>query len=246
MGGGRGRVLALLVLCMLAPPLCCCRSIGGHLRTFLLLGLTGLLTVLITLRIQPPSARLPDLGEPRSRRCSQSRRTQRRRRRVSSGRSSAGLGLVAGRVLASHVTDGHLEDQPVRRSTEGVEELRLPVVTGSSLVVESLHPLDPPLHTSMEVLAQNVGMTFERLEVGRRLVEEHAAVRVESLLAQSLDVVAVVDESERIQYITPAIRNLTGLDRDALVGTPVARCSRSARPPTLAGAGPRAAPAKAR
>ena len=222
-GSGRGRVLALLVLCMLAPPLMLLSfdlALSTY-ETFLLLGLTGLLTVLITLRI---SLLLLDYRTLVSRGSTLLA--------ISQELSAVGdESQVAARVpdwvssLAgsspSHVTDGHLEDQPESDgSTEGVEELRLPVVTGSSLVVESLHPLDPPLHTSMEVLAQNVGMTFERLELGRRLVEEHAAVRVESLLAQSLDVVAVVDESERIQYITPAIRNLTGLDRDALVGTP--------------------------
>ena len=226
-GNGRGRVLALLVLCMLAPPLMLL-SFDLELstyETFLLLGLTGLLTVLITLRI---SLLLLDYRTLVSRGSTL----------LSISQELGGAGdeeQVAARVpewvssLAgsspSHVLEGHLENGSLANDAELpnpalVEELRLPVKADAALVVDSLHPMDPPLHTTMEALAQNVGMTLERLELGRQLMEEHAALRVESLLAQSLDVVAVVAETGRIQYVTPAIAALTGLEREALVGTP--------------------------
>ena len=62
---------------------------------------------------------------------------------------------------------------------------------------------------SLAVLGQSLGMALERLALSRRVVERATTERLQLLLHNASDVIALVDSQGKIRYVTEAIRDLT-------------------------------------
>lgn len=104
--------------------------------------------------------------------------------------------------LASRVRDGRAS---FYRTVVGVPGTR----PARRLVVDTPEPVKPEALASLAVLGQSIGMALERLSLARRIVERATAQRLELLLHNASDVIALVDEAGTIRYLTEAIRDIT-------------------------------------
>ncbi|MGV1078596.1 MAG: EAL domain-containing protein [Candidatus Nanopelagicales bacterium] len=86
------------------------------------------------------------------------------------------------------------------------------------LVVEAPNPIQGAAQSSLAVLGQSVGMALERLALARRVVERATTERLQLLLHNASDVIALVDGNLVIRYVTEAIRDLTGQSPINMVG----------------------------
>ena len=82
------------------------------------------------------------------------------------------------------------------------------------LVVRTSDLLDRHDRQSLLALAREVGFAHR----GVRLIEQRAQRRYEALVENSSDIVAVLDESMRITYISPAVRAALGIDPRSVFG----------------------------
>ncbi|MFZ1670870.1 MAG: diguanylate cyclase, partial [Candidatus Nanopelagicales bacterium] len=78
------------------------------------------------------------------------------------------------------------------------------------LVVEAPDSIQGAAQSSLAVLGQSVGMALERLALARRVVERATTERLQLLLHNASDVIALVDSNLVIRYVTEAVRDLTG------------------------------------
>lgn len=95
------------------------------------------------------------------------------------------------------------------------------------LVVDSTDIVTGPAYASLQVLGQSLGMALERLYLSRRAAERTAGERLQLLLHNASDVIALVadgdgeeNERYRIRLITDAIENLSGQRPDQVTGAP--------------------------
>ncbi len=88
------------------------------------------------------------------------------------------------------------------------------------LVVDTGEPINPEALAALAVLGQNIGMALERLSLSRRLVERATAQRLELLLHNASDVIALVDSEGTTRYMTAAIEELTGRSPADYLGQP--------------------------
>lgn len=97
-------------------------------------------------------------------------------------------------------------------------------VPGSSparrLVVDTPKPVNPESMAALAVLGQNIGMALERLSLSRRLVERATAQRLELLLHNASDVIALVGSDGITRYLTAAIEEMTGRPPGEYTGHP--------------------------
>lgn len=87
------------------------------------------------------------------------------------------------------------------------------------LVIDTLEPITSPAQASLLVLGQSVGMALERLKLSRRVLERATTERLQLLLHNASDVIALVDENGKIRYVTEAIRDLTGQSPTDVLGS---------------------------
>jgi len=78
------------------------------------------------------------------------------------------------------------------------------------LVVDAPEIINSPEQASLAVLGQSVGMALERLELSKRVVERATTERLQMLLHNASDVIALVDDFGTVRYVTEAMRELTG------------------------------------
>ncbi|MDP3972107.1 MAG: EAL domain-containing protein [Candidatus Nanopelagicales bacterium] len=88
------------------------------------------------------------------------------------------------------------------------------------LVVDTPDSVDPESLAALAVLGQNIGMALERLSMSRRLVERATAQRLELLLHNASDVIALVDSDGITRYLTAAIEEMTGRPPGEYMGHP--------------------------
>ena len=87
------------------------------------------------------------------------------------------------------------------------------------LVVDSPEIVTTPAQASLAVLGQSLGMALERLALSRRVVERATTERLQLLLHNASDVIALVDAEGRIRYVTEAIRDLTSQSPTDVLGS---------------------------
>lgn len=86
------------------------------------------------------------------------------------------------------------------------------------LVVDAPDIIGGPAQASLAVLGQSVGMAMERLALSRRILEQATTERLELLLHNASDVIALLDSSGTVNYVTEAMRDLTGAPPSLAVG----------------------------
>lgn len=91
------------------------------------------------------------------------------------------------------------------------------------IVIETREVITSAEQTSLSVLGQSIGMALERLALARSDAERAAAERLELLLHNASDVIALVDISGQIRYATEAMREVIGREPVAVVGLRWAR-----------------------
>lgn len=222
----RSRVLALMALCVLVPPVLL--LIAGdktesfaHSRPFVVLTilLTGLLIWRVNLLVQSYREavhrehvlreinaglmRAADLSEVNGRLSEWASRLVEQSEvtcvlGTAEELASVGLGPFGGRLRLPNGTIRYRTvvsipgSQPARR-----------------LVVDSPEVVSSPAQASLAVLGQSLGMALERLALSRRVVERATTERLQLLLHNASDVIALVDGQGKIRYVTEAIRDLT-------------------------------------
>ncbi len=87
------------------------------------------------------------------------------------------------------------------------------------LVIDSPEAFGAPAQASLSVLGQSLGMALERIALARRVVERATTERLQLLLHNASDVIALVDARTSIRYVTEAIRDLTGLSPADVLGS---------------------------
>ncbi|TXH44235.1 MAG: EAL domain-containing protein [Actinobacteria bacterium] len=216
----RSRILALLIVAMLVPTLVVLilsEQLGTYGPLFVL-GLVGLLTILMSLRI---SLLLFDYGNLVTRGRTLTRATD----AIADATTPAELDAMApawvaalaaqspARPVAAQVVANYIPaDGLAGAASESRLTAEFPIGgTGRTLLVHPRRRLDDTLHTSLELFTDQLASAYDRLALQRRLVDEQAQQRVASLLQQSTDVVALVSADGIVEFITPAITLLTGL-----------------------------------
>lgn len=222
----RTRVLTLMALCVLVPPVLLLVS-GAKESSFttsrvfvlLTLVLTALLILRVNLLIQSYRdavhrehvlreinaglMRAADLSEVNGRLSDWASRLVEQNEvtcllGTAEELASVGLGPFGGRFRLPNGSVRHRTvvsipgSQPARR-----------------LVVDSPEIVSSPAQASLAVLGQSLGMALERLALSRRVVERATTERLQLLLHNASDVIALVDEQGKIRYVTEAIRDLT-------------------------------------
>lgn len=86
------------------------------------------------------------------------------------------------------------------------------------IVIETSEVITSAEQTSLSVLGQSIGMVLERLALARSDAERAAAERLELLLHNASDVIALVDMSGQIRYATEAMREVIGREPVSVVG----------------------------
>lgn len=223
----RTRVLLLMVLCVLVPPIILLLSGPEELqfstsRGFVLLTLA--LTILLSLRvnliiqtyreavrrehmlreINAGLMRVADLPEVNARLSDWAARLVEQDGvtcvlGTNEELASAGLGPFGGRL---RLPNGQLRYRTVV-TVPGSHPTR-------RLVVDSPEIVSNPAQASLAVLGQSLGMALERLALSRRVVERATTERLQLLLHNASDVIALVDSNSHIRYVTEAITELTG------------------------------------
>lgn len=217
----RSRIIALLIISMLVPTaaLIVLKQEWSGYEMLAVLGLTGLLTILISLRI---SLLLLDYRYVINRSQVLARATE----ALSNVETTADLDGLAPywvsklgeRSDVAHLscTVHHGEVDPTEPAT-----LALPVgSTGRTLIVTSKRPIDAGLRASLDTFVDALNNAYERVSLQGQLVEDISRRRTAALLQQSLDVVALVSEAGAIEFCTPAITSLTGLTPEQAEGMP--------------------------
>jgi diguanylate cyclase (GGDEF)-like protein len=122
--------------------------------------------------------------------------------------AAAGLGPHGGRL---RIPNGEIRYRTVV-SIPGSRPLR-------RLVVDSPEIFGGPAQASLSVLGQSLGMALERIALSKRVVERATTERLQLLLHNASDVIALVDSKTSIRYVTEAIRDLTGLSPADVLGS---------------------------
>jgi diguanylate cyclase (GGDEF)-like protein/PAS domain S-box-containing protein len=73
---------------------------------------------------------------------------------------------------------------------------------------------------TLALFARSLGLAFDRISLTDRFAEQQMTRRVESMLENSSDVIAVADAQHRLTYVTPAVERITGRNPSSLIGTP--------------------------
>jgi diguanylate cyclase (GGDEF)-like protein/PAS domain S-box-containing protein len=73
---------------------------------------------------------------------------------------------------------------------------------------------------TLSLFARSLGLAFDRISLTDRFAEQQMTRRVESMLANSSDVIALVDAQHLVTYVTPAVQRITGQTASSLLGTP--------------------------
>lgn len=236
----RTRVLTLMALCVLVPPFLLLVG-GGKESTFtngrafvaLTIVLTGLLILRVNLLVQnyrdavhrehvlreinAGLMRAADLNEVNGRLSDWAARLVEQTEvtcllGTAEELASVGLGPFGGRF---RLPNGNVRNRTVV-SIPGSQPAR-------RLVVDSPELVSSPAQASLAVLGQSLGMALERLALSRRVVERAATERLQLLLHNASDVIALVDEQGKIRLVTEAIRDLTEQSPTDVLATPWTR-----------------------
>ncbi len=122
--------------------------------------------------------------------------------------SAAGIGPFGGRL---RLPGGEIRHRTVV-SIPGSKPFR-------RLIVDSPDIVNGPAQASLAVLGQSLGMALERLALAQRVVERATTERLQMLLHNASDVIALVDLKTKIRYVTDAIRDITGLSPPDVLGS---------------------------
>jgi diguanylate cyclase (GGDEF)-like protein/PAS domain S-box-containing protein len=85
--------------------------------------------------------------------------------------------------------------------------------------VTGLRPLPWHLHQGLDTLASQLSLALDSAERRDALLERRSEDRFRSLVQNSKDVIAVLEEDFRIRYVTPSVLAMLGHDPDRLTGT---------------------------
>lgn len=232
----RTRVLTLMAICVLVPPVLLLVSgdksasfTSGRAFVLLTIILTGLLILRVNLLLQSYRdavhrehvlreinaglMRAADLSEVNGRLSDWASRLVEQTEvtcllGTAEELASVGLGPFGGRFRLPNGSVRHRTvvsipgSQPARR-----------------LVVDSPEIVSSPAQASLAVLGQSLGMALERLALSRRVVERATTERLQLLLHNASDVIALVEEQGKIRYVTEAIRDLTELSPTDVLST---------------------------
>lgn len=240
----RTRVLFLMVLCVLVPPVLLLFSsqsgdgfAGSRYFVVLTLILTGLLSYRVNLiikgyreavrrehilrEINAGLMRATDLSEVNNRLSDWAGRLIEQPEitcilGTNEELAAAGLGPHGGRI---RLPNGSLRWRNVIPIPGSAPARRL--------VVDSSEIVSGPAQASLAVLGQSLGMALERLHLSRRAAERTASERLQLLLHNASDVIALVSDGDgeeneryRIRLITDAIENLSGQTPPDVTGAP--------------------------
>ena len=230
----RSRVLTMLGLCILVPPVLLLfhrdTSTFSQSRAFVIA--TLVLTVLLGFRINllVKGYREAVRREHLLREINAGLMRATSRTDVSAGLSEWAAKLVEQEPVSCSL--GTVDDLAARgigpfgtrvRNADGDIRYRTVVsVPGTMprqrLVVDTPDLVSTPAQASLAVLGQSVGMALERLNLSRRVMEQATAERLELLLHNASDVIILVDAEGTMQYATEAMRDLTGQSPSEVVG----------------------------
>ncbi len=224
----RTRLLTLMALCVLVPPVLLLISGGkdssftdGRAFVVLTIILTALLILRVNLLVQSYRdavhrehvlreinagiMRAADLGEVNGRLSDWASRLVEQTEvtcllGTAEELASVGLGPFGGRFRLPNGAVRHRTVVPI----PGSQPAR-------RLVVDSPEIVSSAAQASLAILGQSLGMALERLALSRRVVERATTERLQLLLHNASDVIALVAEDGKIRYVTEAIRDLTEL-----------------------------------
>jgi diguanylate cyclase (GGDEF)-like protein/PAS domain S-box-containing protein len=85
--------------------------------------------------------------------------------------------------------------------------------------VTGIRPLPWHLHQGLDTLASQVALALESARRRADLLERRSEDRFRSLVQNSRDVIAVLEPSLAVRYVTPSVTSMLGHDPEELVGT---------------------------
>jgi diguanylate cyclase (GGDEF)-like protein/PAS domain S-box-containing protein len=101
----------------------------------------------------------------------------------------------------------------------GVISLATTVAEVSQFAISSSRAPSRSARTTLVQLADNVAHALDRVRHAELAAENESSERLQRLLHDASDVIAVLDSDLRITYVTPAVARLIGPTADALTGT---------------------------
>lgn len=91
------------------------------------------------------------------------------------------------------------------------------------LRLTSLRPLAWHLHRALATLASQASLALESVELAEDVLERRSEARFRTLVQNSTDIIAVLEEDLTIRYVTPSARAMLGFEPSDLVGTGLGR-----------------------
>ena len=101
----------------------------------------------------------------------------------------------------------------------GVISLATTVAEVSQFAISSSRAPSRSARTTLVQLADNVAHALDRVRHAELAAENESSERLQRLLHDASDVIAVLDSDLRITYVTPAVARLIGPTADSLTGT---------------------------
>ena len=106
------------------------------------------------------------------------------------------------------------EDRPHldQREVDGawMTEVLVPGQQPMVLEIYAAKPLRYSVVSTLTIFGRSLGLAMDRIALSESVAERATTERVESLLANASDVIALVRPDRTIEYVTPAVERLTG------------------------------------
>ncbi len=85
--------------------------------------------------------------------------------------------------------------------------------------VTGTRPLAWYVHQGLATLASQTALALESIELADDLLERRSEARFRTLVQNSTDIIAVLEEDLAVRYVTPSVQAMLGYDPSDLVGT---------------------------
>lgn len=215
---GRARVLIVLAISVLMPVLLMVSRPAqrSRMETGVLLALTVALAVLLVFRIGTLVTRY-SRALTRERQLRDIGRALTRAEWISTVETQ--LDGFVRTLVDDPAATASITDQDEARTDDLTAVIRLPASRSRFLRVHCQRPLSGEDRDALASLSTSLGMTYDRLDLSNALIDEQAHLRVESLLRDSRDVIAMLTPSGHVHYATPAARAAVGRSGDELLGS---------------------------